>query len=378
MATTDLGGVAASVPPAQDLHRHARSGPRFPLGTTLLEEWDELAGRTAATPYLYPGWAQAWWRAFGDGEHDIRTVRKDGRLAALLPIVRRDQVIASAANYHTPGFGLLAENAGVAVELARGLFSDRPAWLSITSLDPVAASLQACQQAAEEAGYKTVVRPYQRSLYLDLKGSWHEYESRLGRNLLRNVRRARRHLEQEGVLSVEIADGRERLDELLHEAFGVEASGWKGARHTAIDSDPRTRAFYTEVAHWAAARGMLQLYFLRLERRPIAVYIALEHRRTCHLLKGGYDPAYRRHSPGNLLMHDVIGNCFAAGLSRIEFNGDAEPYKFSWAAAVRERKRFEAFAPTVRGRLAWVKFSVVLPFKRRLRRSVGLRPDKEP
>src|SRR4030095_4180878 len=44
----------------------------------------------------------------------------------------------------------------------------------------------------------------------------------------------------------ELADGRERLEELLAEAFGVEASGWEGAEGTAITSRPETLRFYRE------------------------------------------------------------------------------------------------------------------------------------
>lgn len=284
-------------------------------------------------------------------------------------------LLESAANYHTPGFGILAEDNEAALTLARDLLAERPAHLSITSLDPAEETIAACQRSAEEAGYRVVMRAYQRSLYVDLVGSWNAYESGLGRNLLRNLRRARKHLEREGAVTVEIALGDRHIDGLLQEAFAVEASGWKGAGQTAIESDPRTRAFYTDVARWGAAHGMLRLYLLRLGRQPIAMYFALAHQGTCHLLKGGYNPVYHRYSPGNLLMQAVIQDCFAAGFTRIEFNGDAEPYKFCWAAAVRERKRLEAFAPNFSGRLAWSNFTFVRPVARRLQHAFGIRPD---
>ena len=294
-------------------------------------------------------------------------------MVAVLPMVWNHGVLESAANYHTPGFGILAEDNEAALALSRGVFAEKPAHLSITSLDSAEETISAWQRAAEETGYRVVMRAYQRSLYIDLVGSWSRYESGLGRNLLRNLRRARKHLEDEGTSTVEVIHGDQCSDRALHEAFAVEASGWKGAGQTAIESDSRTRAFYTDIARWGAAHGMLRLYFLRQGRQPIAMYFALAHQGTCHLLKGGYDPAYRRHSPGNLLMHAVIQDCFAAGFTRIEFNGDAEPYKFCWAAAVRERKRLEAFAPNFSGRLAWSDFTFVRPIARRLQRAFGIR-----
>lgn len=364
-------GIAA-IP---EMHQSMRSHEGFPLSNSLLYEWEELATDSRAAPYLYPGWVHTWWHAFGTGDLDVHTLRRGGRLVGVLPMVRNRHTLESAANYHTPEFGILTQDSETTWALAQGLFADRPAHVSLTSLDPAAETIDACQHAADEAGYKVVIRTYQRSLYIDLDGTWDGYESGLGRNLLRNLRRARKRLEQEGRLGVEIAYGHEQFDESLREAYAVEASGWKGAGRTAIESHPQTLDFYTDIARWGAAHDMLRLYFLRLEGRPLAMYFALVHEGTCHLLKGGYDPVYWRYSPGNLLMHTVIRDCFGAGLTRIEFNGDAEPYKFNWAAAVHERKRFEAFAPNAAGRLAWTRFTYMRPLARRLRSAFGFHPD---
>jgi CelD/BcsL family acetyltransferase involved in cellulose biosynthesis len=162
----------------------------------------------------------------------------------------------------------------------------------------------------------------------------------------------------------------------MREAFVVEASGWKGAAGTAILSDPRTQRFYTAIGRWAAEQGALRLYILSVDRRPIAMCFALQQHGISHLLKAGYDPAYGRHSPGKLLMHAMFRDCFENGVSRIELNGDAEPYKFSWASESHEYKRFEAFAPTVAGQLAWAAFTYSRPVANRLCERLGLpHPD---
>src|SRR5690349_17140122 len=297
----------------------------------LAPEWDELATRAGALPYLRPGWVAAWWRAFGDGELEIRTLRRGGRLAAVLPVARQRDALRSVTNFHTPSSGLLAEDAGAAVEMARTLFADSARRVSIECLDACSASLEACQRAAGEMGYRTVVRPFQRSPYLEIDGEWSAYEKRLSRGLRADIRRSLRRLARLGPVHVEVYDGRALLEERLAEAFAVEGSGWKGMSGTAIQSRRETHTFYTEVARWAAGRNTLRLYFLRLGRRPIAVYYALVERGTCHLLKGGYDATLRRYSPGKVLMHAVVARAFRERLTRIDFHGDAEPYKLAWA-----------------------------------------------
>ena len=130
---------------------------------SLAGEWDELAKRTSAVPFVRPGWVAAWWRSFGVGELELRTLRKDGRLVAVLPVTCRYGVLRSVTNYHTPRSGLLAEDRSAAAELAQTLFMENPRRVSITSLDPIGASMEACRQAAEKAGYRVIVRPFQRS-----------------------------------------------------------------------------------------------------------------------------------------------------------------------------------------------------------------------
>src|SRR5207249_3004999 len=156
-----------------------------------------------------------------------------------------------------------------------------PRRVSITSLDQLGTSMTACRLAAEKAGYSVVVRPFQRSPYLDVEGNMTEYESRLSRNLVAGLNKSWRRLGRQGKVSVEIAGGRERLEALLREAFAVEASSWKG---------------------------------------------------TC-----------------------------GTGLSRLEFHGDAAPYKLRWADAVDERKRFEAFSPSPVGKFLWAALAYGWP-----------------
>lgn len=371
-----LATPAFPLPPATlDAPSWGRSRGDYRPDPLLEREWDELAARLQALPYLQPGWTRAWWRAFGYGELGLHTVRNDGGLTGIVPVVRRNRIFESPANYHTPVFGMLAEDQAATMELARRLFADQPTHLSFTSLEPDGISMYACTQAAAEAGYRVVIRPFLASPYLEVIGSWEAYECSLGHNMLRNLRRARRQLEREGKVSIEVVTGGEHLDERLREAFRVEGSGWKSAAGTAIQADLRCQRFYSDIGHWGAGRGILRLFMLRLEGRPLAMCLALQAHGACHLLKAGYDMAFSRHSPGNILMHAVMRECFAAGVARVELNGDSEPYKLCWARATHDYKRLEAFAPTTAGRLAWASYQYARPVTSRVRQRLGLRPQ---
>jgi len=334
----------------------------------LADEWEELAERAGAGPFVRPGWITAWAEAFGADGIGALTVRRAGRLATLLPLRHDDGIVSSPTNDHTPEFGLLAEDASARSELVDSLLALESDRISLEFLDGAGADFALCRDRAESEGYRVLVRAIAYPPYLAIDGDWERFERTLAGSFLRDVRRRRRHLEQEGTVTVEVSNGSDRLDELLAEGFAVEASGWKAESKTAIASRLETRRFYTAMAQWSAERGWLRLAFLRLDRRPIAFQLGLEHGGAYYFLKGGYDPAYRRYSPGKLLVHAMLARAFADGLARYELLGDLEPWKLEWTRTVRIRARLTAFDRSPRGLLDWATAAYARPLASRVLR----------
>ncbi|MGH8160918.1 MAG: GNAT family N-acetyltransferase [Gammaproteobacteria bacterium] len=316
-------------------------------------------------PQRYPGWLRAWWHAFGNGGLEIHAVRDGGRLVAVAPMIRSCGSLAAARNVHTPGFEILAENGRYTAEVLGALLASRPRRLSLPDLDSRSGTVCTVRRLAHATGYRVLSRPVRRSPYLDIAQSWAEYQSSRSRNLRASLRRARKRALAKGWLTVDIVTGGENLDALLHEAYRIEASGWKGSRGSAIRCNPHTRRFYTELAHWAAEEGFLRLALLRLNDHAIAMSYVLQAHGVAHFLKAGYDQAFACLSPSHLLAHAVFRRCFEAGLSRIEFHGDAEPYKLRWMYSTNQQVRLEAFAPSTSGCLSEAGYRYLRPITAR-------------
>jgi CelD/BcsL family acetyltransferase involved in cellulose biosynthesis len=334
----------------------------------IADEWERLADAVGAAPFLRPAWTRAWWEAFGGGRMEIVTLRdpRDGSLAALVPLRRRLGRRLSASNWHTPQFGMVAADPDAAATLATALFERRPFELSLGFVDASSPELALYRAAAAAAGYRVLERTLERSPYVTTTGTWEAFtRERLSRNRRSQLGRARRRLEREGKLEVDIAGGRDRLEERLTEAFRVEASGWKGAEGTAIASRPETRRFYREVAHWAAGQGWLRIAFLRLDGDALATMVLLETDGVLYYLKGGYDPAFERCSPGMVLLASVIEHAFGSGVRRVDLLGGDERYKLAFTSDVRDKRRFQAFAPSPLGLLSRAAFSYGRPVARR-------------
>jgi CelD/BcsL family acetyltransferase involved in cellulose biosynthesis len=344
--------------------------------TPIAAEWDLLAESCNAAPFLRPAWIQIWCRAFGaGGTLEVMCVRRGGRLVAVMPFLRRGSSLRSPTNFHSPFFGLLAEDVEAARALASTLMRSHVRRVAVGFLESGSPDFAELTAAGEAARRRLVVRTLIHSPYLTIEGSWEAYEKALSRNLRADVRRCWRRLGEAGEISFEVSDGRTRLTQLLDEGFRLEAAGWRTATGTAILSRPETERFYREAARWAAERGWLRLAFLRVDERPIAFHYAFDDGVAYYPLKGGYDPRYREFSPGKLIIHSTLARAFSTGLARYEFLGGEAQYKQVWASGSREILLLQAFSRSGAGLADWaiqayarpVAKSVVLAL-RRLRR----------
>jgi CelD/BcsL family acetyltransferase involved in cellulose biosynthesis len=332
----------------------------------LAEEWEDLADRVRAKPWRRAGWFDAWWRAFGNGTLHVVAVRDGGRLAGVVPMVRTRTGLEAAANWHTPDFGLLAESDDARRELAAALFESRPTRLSFS----VFAIEDGLAELKEAARGPIIVQTQHESPFVPIQGTHEDFvATRPGKKRRKNIDRRKRNLvEQSGDVTTDVQDGTERLDELLAEGFEVEGSGWKVEQGTAIASRPDTLAFYTDLARWAAPRGLLRLVFLRVGGTAVAFEYTLTDGRSLYDVKGGYRTEYHDVSPGFLIADALIGYAFAEGLETFELLGAAEPFKMEWTDQTRERVRVQAFARSPAGLVSYAAQAYGRPLAKRVLR----------
>jgi CelD/BcsL family acetyltransferase involved in cellulose biosynthesis len=332
----------------------------------LQEEWADLADRVEAPPFLHPGWIAAWCDEFTGRTVSVLAVRRSGRLAGLVPFVEETTGTVSPTNWHTPRFGLLAEDLSARRELCRLLVERARHRLDVCFLYSGSGDMEELRAASAEAGHRVQVRVTQRSPFVDVDGSFADYEKRVPAKRLREVRRRRRKLEARGEVSVSfVQPSADDLPSLLEEGFRVEGSGWKSEQGTAILSSRTTASFYTEVARWAASRGWLTLAFLRLDGRVAAFDMCLEAYGRVYVLKGGFDTELRSFGPRTILLHDSLRRAFDSGLRSYEFLGADDDYKLPWATGMRDCLRLQAFPQSATGMAGYLAYRFARPAAKR-------------
>jgi CelD/BcsL family acetyltransferase involved in cellulose biosynthesis len=335
-------------------------------------EWDALADRCDASPFLRRGWFDEWIGAFDPSARLlVLAARADGRLTGVLVLVRGHATLSAAANWHTPVYGALTEDEAAARALAAAVLCERGSRADLTMLDTADPLLHELRAAASAHGRSLIERSTASQPYVDLSGGFESYCAGLPRKHRKEIGRLRRRLEAEGELTVHFDDGSERLDELLAEGFAIEGSGWKTENGSAIDSRPETLGFYTGIARWAAANGWLRLAFLRLDGRALAFDMCIEAGAVVSVLKGGFDREYSRFGPGVVLTYESLARAFANGLESFEFLGTADAYKLVWTDSVRDRRRLQVFSRSPLGHAQLAAWRYGRPLAKQVAARVG-------
>ena len=305
------------------------------LPSGLAQAWDDLAAG-ARSPLLSHAWLRAWCDAFApNGVRTVTLQAPDGELRGAACLIRRPgRGLAAAANSLSDGWDAVARDDAARHELWREVAALPAARVELTGL--LEAGLPAARQALSAGGYRLIVRPHEASPWLVLPASADELLASVSRNLRSQVGRFRRRLEREGDVRLRTAHGPE-IDDDLERFLEIEASGWKGARGTAIRSDARAVRLYLDFARAAADRGWLRLRFLELDGDAIAADLSCVLGGGEHLLKTAFDERHARLSPGVVLRAEVLAAAIAEGLTFYDFLGGPDRYKLQWTDEVRER-----------------------------------------
>jgi len=140
--------------------------------TDLAAEWDALADRVDAPPFVRPGWIAAWIEAFGSGRTVALGVRRGGRLVAVTTLLAHRGGVYSPANSHTPVFDLLALDRDGAGELADAVLELGGHRLDLSFLDPDGQGFAAWRAATARRGHRTIAWEVARAPYVPLDGEW--------------------------------------------------------------------------------------------------------------------------------------------------------------------------------------------------------------
>ncbi|MBS0255343.1 MAG: GNAT family N-acetyltransferase [Proteobacteria bacterium] len=326
---------------------------RFGAGSPLGGAWDRLMDH-ATLPTQAHGFASALANTMlSDAELKVFMARRAGGIAAIMPLCRdagwrAPWRMVGAAEVFEPLDAVCLDDSA-AHQLAEAVVADgRP--LRFDRVPANSRFIPALQEAMRGRGLVSI-RPGLGCPTIPLDASWVEPESRFNSGRRSDFRRAQRRAAEHGAVFYEIiSPDPGEFDLLFDEAKAVELASWKKDAGTAIAVDPAKEAFFRAFLRDAAARGLLRVAFMRIDRRAVAMQLAIEWNGRFWLFKIGYDEAFRKASPGTLLMLHTLGYAARAGLSAYELLGNVEPWIAEfWTEQAHPCLRVRTYPANLRG-----------------------------
>jgi CelD/BcsL family acetyltransferase involved in cellulose biosynthesis len=289
--------------------------------------WADLAARAIEpNPFFHPAWACAVAR-HAEGKSGARALLAwDGpahtRLIGLLP------VISAWRAMHMPIPVFVAWQAiaplttplldrGLADTAARGLVAAAAQAGAMALLLPSLAedgpAASALRGAIAEFNLSPIALGRHQRARLDATLDAEEAIKSLGAKKVKELRRQRNRLADDGEVAFKIAAQGADADTALEAFLSLEAAGWKGASGTALAKQAGLAAFIRSAVPAMVKNGAAEVATLSCGGTTVAAGIVLRHFRRAFFVKIAYDESVARSSPGVQLTLDITRRLCADG-----------------------------------------------------------------
>ena len=192
--------------------------------------------------------------------------------------------------------------------------------------------------AAEARGLRAEVFDDQNGVAprIALPGSWHAYLEGLPAKLRHEIRRKARRLQQEGGPYRICLAQQDSLEALLDRFVELHRSseGPKG-----VFMQPGMEIFFRRLGQTLLPRGIFQLRFIEIGGEKAAGTIGFRFEGTFSLYNSAFDDAWRRFSPGMVLVAEDIRIAIEGSCSTFDMLKGDYAYKYRFGARPRAVKR---------------------------------------
>lgn len=316
-------------------------------------DWNDLWQRSeVALPIARAELIAQWLDHYGpNAKVKALAVEQDGRFIAALPLVRGRlkgalPIARLPRNNWSWAGDLLVDPAIEPAALEAFVNATARVGRPLVGLDAVPFEVDQWQRfttAANDAGLSLHTRESFRVGQIEIDHDWPVYQRSWSRNHRRQMQRIERDAETLGGAKLVIHRQFEphEVEPLLRRGFEIENSGWKGRAGSSALTSPDVFAFYLEQARQIAALGQLQITFLEVAGQAIAFEYGWNAKGIYHSFKVGYDEAFARLSPGQLLRLHLLRRLFADPTQRaVDFIGPLTDATAKWSTSTYPVGRF--------------------------------------
>jgi CelD/BcsL family acetyltransferase involved in cellulose biosynthesis len=328
----------------------------------LAPHWERLhAEARVASIFNAWCWQSTWWRLYGrDRELHVLVATRDESVVGILPLyvdrskyfglpVRVLRLLGDGGDTHPDDLGpllALGNEAAVGSALAAAMLRSPAFDIALLSdIDGESAFPAALLAEAGRAQLSCSVVRSQRIVYARLPRTWSAFVASVSAHRRTQIRRKRAKLERAQPTRFFVWSDGERLADAARQLAELHRSRWGG--QSASFASPQYVELHLSAMRDALPRDRLRLYCLQVAGVIAAMLYAYRFRNRIFLVQAGFNPAYARWSPGDVLLGHAIEHAIGEGCEIVDFLRGEHDYKARIAGEQRETVCASAFRPTV-------------------------------
>lgn len=298
---------------------------------SLSGEWEALLARTPEpAPFLHPSWQRVWLEEFQkERELLLLSVRDEQGLAGVAPLLNDSGRLSLVGHYSICDYMDFVVTPDASREVFAALWEalSSESWteMDLRGLRESSPALAELPNLCQAAGLRVERETEAVAPRVELPGSWDDHLASLSKKNRHELRRKLRRLGAAGELEQRIytapEDVMEHLPVLVR--FMVESRSDKASFMT-----EQMGRFFHHMVQELAQKGLMRLYELELDTRPIASLLCFDEGGHLFMYNSGYDPEYAPLSAGLASKALCLQEAIESGYKYVDFLRGDEPYKY--------------------------------------------------
>ena len=252
------------------------------------------------TPFVLPGWMNAWWKAFGAGFNILVLAAKEGSdVVGIAPFKVKDSIASFIGDNSVCDYLDFVTAPGKENAFAKVLLDYLPALdvktLLLETLRPESVSIHNVAEEARRGNHRVTSSEIDVSFEMELLETWEDYLFSLESKQRRDVERKMHQLDEMAEVRFRVLKDSEVEEADLNAFFQMMTDS---RRDKAQFLAPRMRSFFEDEVKAMSDYGILRLGFLDVGVARVASILYFEYNDTIYLYNSGYMPQYAEMNVG--------------------------------------------------------------------------------
>ena len=322
----------------------------------LKEKWSDLLSASRADNFFLTwDWMFHWWEVYREGKELFLLVLKDqeGNMRGLAPLYLRTAkikhlnfrellFIGSGESPYPDYLDIIAEK-GWEKRIARAIaeyiitYTLRWHFFNVVNINIDNTCLNILlEELNQKSSYIINTIETEKAYLIELPSSWEQYLSSLSRNSRSNIKKRRNRLQRKMDVGFYWVNNPEDTETALEIMAGMHQERMEEKNLQGKFTDPRYMKFHLKIASATAELGKLNLCFLLLNGKKVAVRYGFVYKDTVYDYQCGYDPVYGKYEVGNVLLSYIIEAAIKKKVQKFDFLSGDYQFKQSLSNKTRE------------------------------------------